>query len=153
MEGFKDVSVYIMTSISSTKPEDGVGIWLLEYKREGKEPHTASGTVELKRVNRHEASLLTLAAGLVKIKEPVNLAVYIEDATTANRINNFLPTWAANDYRTAAGEKIKYATEWELIHTELSRHPMVVTKGKKSHSFRSWMKAELKRLEVSISGT
>lgn len=153
MEGFKSVSLYIMTSIASTKPEDGLGIWLLEYRRDDKEAKTASGTVELKGVNRNEASLLTLAASLVRIKEPVSLEIYIEDATTANRINNFLPTWAANDYLTAAGEKIKYAPEWELIHTELSRHPMVVTKGKKSHSFRSWMKAELKRLEVSISGT
>lgn len=153
MEDFKNVSVYVMTSVVTTKPQDGTGIWVFEYPRAEKEPFTKSGTVQLKKVNRNEANLLTLADVLTKITEPVNLKIYIEDSTTANRINNFLPTWAANGYLTAAGEKIKYAPEWELIHTELSRHPMVVTKGKKSHSFRSWMKTELKRLEVSVSGT
>lgn len=148
MEEFKDVSVYVMTSIVATKPEDGTGIWVFEYPRVEKEPFTKSGTVPLKNVNRNEANLLTLAAVLTRITEPVNLKVYIEDSTTANRINNFLPTWAANDYCGKDGEKIKYATEWEIIHEQLGKHPMVTVKGKKLHSFRSWMKTELKRMKT-----
>lgn len=145
MEGFKNVSIYVMTSIVSTKPTDGIGLWVFEYQKDEDEAVTKTGTLPLDGVNRNEANLLTLAAVLVRITEPVSLKVYVEDLTTANRINNFLPTWAENDYCGKDGKKIRYANEWELVHKELTRHPEVQVEGKKDHSFHSWMKTELKR--------
>lgn len=149
MEGFKKAAVYVMTSFAAPKKADGNGIWVFEFPREGKPAYTANGIVPLKGVTKNEANLLTLAAVLAKITEPVVLQVFIDDRWTADMINIHLPTWAANDFRKKDGEEIAHAGEWKQIYGCLKKHPVVTVSAAGEHSYRKWMMAELKRRKAA----
>lgn len=144
MGKMKRVNLYVMTSIRRTVKLDGMGLWVLEWIREDKDPVTKTGEVPLKGVNRMEAELLTLIAALEKIKEPVKLQIFLNDTQVTSAINNLLPGWINSGFMRSDGAPIAHEDEWKMVHKYTKKHG-VLSVSKENHEFHSWMKDEIRR--------
>ena len=71
-----------------------------------KGPATLSHTGKLENVTRNQAEIYCLIEALRKLNKPCELEIYASNAFTAAVLNDYLPKWEANGWKTSKGEDV-----------------------------------------------
>ena len=97
----------------------GPGGWgtLLRYK--GVEKELCGGEAETTN-NRME--LMAAIAGLEALKRPSRVRLTTDSTYVKNGVNQWLPRWKANGWRTANKKPVKNQDLWERLDAALGQH-------------------------------
>lgn len=91
----------------------------------------------------HAVILRALTKAVKRIKEPCELHIHTQDTFTLEMLDENLPYWAVNGYRTAKGKLIKNHFEWQNLFEASRSH--LITKEAGMHTYYHWMLDEMKK--------
>ncbi len=97
----------------------GPGGWAALLRYRGREKELAGGEPDTTN-NRME--LMGVIAGLEALKRPSHVRLVTDSAYVKNGVNQWMPRWKANGWRTAGKKPVKNQDLWERLDRALGEH-------------------------------
>ncbi len=135
----KRVNIYIATSNRSPKPQDGIGIYILEAIT-SKGPATVTKEIAIKEATANQAQLQILADAMERIKEPCEICIYAENGYLAAVEN--LTEWKKNDWKTTRGKEVANKELWMKIE---EKSCVLQSNIQTKHEYKGWLEGEIRR--------
>lgn len=139
VDNTKTVNVYIDTNIKGPRARVGKGVYILEYRPEGREPATLT-KVEHIECTENAAHLTILVRALRRLRESCELIIYTDNKYITGNLNR-LTGWQQNNWVNAKGK--------EIANKELWQELLILLDGKKvsiqengEHQYKKWMRRE-----------
>lgn len=83
-----------------------------EYEIWGSETHTTNNRMELTAAIK----------ALESLKRPVKVVLYTDSTYVKEGITNWLPTWKARNWKTAAKKPVKNVDLWQVLEEVVDKH-------------------------------
>tara|TARA_R110002096_G_scaffold105704_6_gene232487 strand:+ start:1316 stop:1783 length:468 start_codon:yes stop_codon:yes gene_type:complete len=97
----------------------GPGGWAALLRYRGREKELAGGEPDTTN-NRME--LMGVIAGLEALKRPSHVRLVTDSTYVKNGVNQWMPRWKANGWRTAGKKPVKNQDLWERLDRALGEH-------------------------------
>lgn len=138
------VNIYIETSRRGPSEGKGKYIYVLEYMLKDGTPYTKDGTETFEKINENKLVLKAIIAAGKRITKPSCIRIF----TGCNHVlstvhNSWHIQWQKNGWKKKNGQPINNAALWEELVTVLDKHAVTYTKDE--HSYRKWMREQLKK--------
>ncbi len=106
-------------SDGACKGNPGVGGWGA-WLRSGDFERESFGGEQLTTNNRME--LTAVIESLRALKRPCEVRLHVDSTYVMNGLNNWLPGWKRNGWRTSAKKPVKNEDLWRALDAEVARH-------------------------------
>lgn len=133
------VELTIDSSIKVGKTGSGAAGYVLSTLTD-KGAATAGDRIPCKEATRNRSLAIALRDGLRRIRKPCTLVIRSKDGYIRTSCEQ-LRKWREQGWKTAKGEPVKNAGEWQEIETLLARHRWKV---EERGSYTAWLETELK---------
>jgi len=101
------------------KGNPGVGGWGAWLRSAGRERELFGG--ELVTTN-NRMELTAVIEGLRVLSRPCEIRLHVDSTYVMKGLNEWLPGWKRNGWRTSAKKPVKNADLWQELDTEVARH-------------------------------
>ena len=135
------INIYILTTNHRPRADDGKYMYVLEA--EGKDitkDHKAAVLLQ----TPNETYLTAIESAVARINQPSQITIYLDSEYMTNALNNWLPVWKVNGWRTKKGRQIRNINKWQKAAELLSKHQYKAEYSNK-HTYYDWMKNELRK--------
>lgn len=139
----REVSIYTQTTLKGMKRQNGVVSYVISTMT-GKGEATLTDVRKITNATPNFAELDVLVDALGRINKPCELKIYTNSFYVSAGLQNWLPNWKANDWKTSKEEEISNVDLWKLLDELISQHNVTVLVGEK-HQYKDWMLAECER--------
>jgi ribonuclease HI len=149
MAEFK-VNIYTDTSFHGPRTREGAAGFMAEFVTKSGTTVTRPEEIEDRFFTEWETTetkltVEALIAAFALLKLPCEATVY----TTCPQVRaalsqNWPDKWAANDWKTSAGEEVKHADLWGTLREEMEPHRVQVAE-EETTVYTSWFQAELSK--------
>lgn len=141
----KEINIYLATSARSPKVAHAAAGYILEYHT-AKGPATLRGFETYEDTTKNKVELQILIAALRRIREKgLHLIIYIDSAYVSGTIGQgWVQQWKDQGWKTARGEPVKNAAEWEELEKLAAGQDLEFKIGE-SHQYREWMDWEISK--------
>jgi ribonuclease HI len=138
-----NINIYILTTNRRPRADDGKYMYILEAEtKEGNITKETMAAVLLQTPN--ETYLTALVSALARINQPSQLIIYLDSEYMTNALNNWLPVWKVNGWKTRKGRTIKNLNKWQKAAELLSKHKYKAEYSR-NHSYYEWMRNEVRK--------
>ena len=114
-----DTELVVIHTDGSCLSNPGPGGWaaILQWQKNerelnGSEPNTTNNRMEL----------MAAIMGLDTLTRPMTVELYTDSRYVMNGVQNWLPRWKANGWRTAAKKPVANQDLWQQLDAAVSRH-------------------------------
>jgi ribonuclease HI len=137
------INIYILATNKRPRKADGRYMYILEAEtKDGNVTKEEKAEVLLQTPN--ETYLTAIASAVARINQPSTLSIYFDNEYMTNALNNWLPVWKRNGWRTKKGRPIKNMSKWQQASELLSKH-QYRAEYRTTHTYYEWMKNELRK--------
>ncbi len=137
------INIYILTTNNQPRKADGKYMYILEAEtKEGNVTKEEKAAVLLQTPN--ETYLTAIASAVARINQPSTLFIYLNNEYMANALNNWLPVWKVNGWKTKKGRPVRNMNKWQQASELLSKH-QYRAEYSNTHTYYEWMKNELRK--------
>lgn len=138
------IDIYLESSSWYLGVRERWGGYVMAYQRENGELFTAEGFEKINGTYNH-VLLHMLAEALKRVQKPSEIHICSANSYILDMMDNYLPIWAKNGWKTSRGQPIKEKEEWETIWNRSQGHILITERG--LHEFSHWMMDEFARKE------
>ena len=126
-----DQLVEIFTD-GACKGNPGPGVWGVLMRYQGLEKKFHGGEA-LTTNNRME--LLAAIEGLCALKRPCNVSLTTDSSYVKNGVEQWMPQWVKNNWRTASKKPVKNVDLWQRLYEQIEIHDVKLSwvKGHSGH--------------------
>ena len=133
-----------MTTINTIRTADGKIAYILEYKRNNREPVTLTKVQDIKKYTSNKANVEVLIQALERLTEPCLLNIYTNSNYLTMILNSWLKQWESNGWITAQHKPVANKDLMERLATLLKPHKYKIHSNVK-HEYYDWLSYELKK--------
>lgn len=138
------VHIFSMSSAKGTKKQDANAIYVLAVNT-SKGEQTRTSMEELKCVTKNQSEIEILIKAVKRLLRPCKVVIHTESSYVAAVIEQgWLKKWKMNNWKNAKEREVANIKEWKVLDELMEKHEVTVI-AKKEHSYRSWMKNELRK--------
>lgn len=118
--------------------------YILELKREGREPVTLSHIITLEDATNRQAELRTLSAALERMRKPARLCIYeTSQYVAAGYTCQWVKEWKENGWMTKHNEPVANVDDWKRLDDLLQVH-VVKWMLTDHHPYSGWLERVVK---------
>lgn len=147
----RQVNIYLMTTVKGLRAADGKLAYILEYKREDKEPVTLTRIQNIEQCTANVAEITAATEALQRLTEPCELEIYTDSYYLAAMLTSWLTEWEANGWQTARKKDIANKDEVFKLAELLKPHKYKIASHVK-HEYYDWLANELKMCKEKKNG-
>lgn len=137
----RQVNLYIHTSFSGMKKQDGAGGYVLStYTAKGEA--TLTNMKEILNATPNEAALIVLVDALKRINKSCELKIFTESEHIHAGITNWMQKWSENEWKNSKGNDIANKELWIEVFSGLSMHQYEVVCNER-HEYSDWLFREV----------
>ena len=132
-----------MTTVKGLRAADGKLAYILEYKREDKEPVTLT-KIEYIHCTANMADITAITEAVQRLNEPCELVIYTDSNYLTAVLNGWMSMWEDNNWQTARKKDIANKDEIIKLNNLLKPHKYRIESGVR-HEYHDWLQNELKK--------
>jgi len=141
------VKIYEYSSIKTPKQTDGVGLYVLESEKDGKEI-TLSGGIRIEKASDKLSNLIVNHTAIDRLTiKCTELEIYTDSAWIEAAFSaGWLEKWKKSGWKNAQGKDLAHAEHWKEIDRKLTELSLIPTfHVGEHHAYSGWLEAEAKR--------
>lgn len=137
------VNIYIETSIHGPSRRDGAYMYLVEFVKRDGTPVTRHAMNTIESATELQLTLTAMIESIGILNKDCEITIFTRCQTIINATScAWHVIWEKNGWRNAKGNPVKCAELWQQ-YIDISRQHSVQIVNKE-HSYRNWMKNQLK---------
>lgn len=141
----KKVNIYTQTTFKGMKKQNGaVGYVISTMTSKGECTVTDIKRIQNVTPNLAEVSVITDA--MARLNQPCEVTIWTNSFYAKAGIEKWMDQWNQNNWITSKGEEVANRNEWEVLNGIISQHKVEIRVGEE-HSYREWLKNEVKRAQ------
>ena len=138
------VSIYTYSGVRGLKRQNAPVAYVLSVVT-GAGERTRKAVETVKDATENQSELIVLIKALERMNKPCNLKIYTESAHVSTAIEQgWLARWKSNGWKNVKGNEIANAEEWKRLDELMEQHEVEVF-FKEEHSYRKWLKEEVRK--------
>lgn len=140
----RQVNIYLMTTVKGLRAADGKLAYILEYKREDKEPVTLTRIQNIEQCTANVAEITAATEALQRLTEPCELYIYTDSNYLTSMLDRWLKEWEVNGWQMARKKDIANKGMIINLDTLLKPHKYRIHNAV-HHEYYDWLQNELNK--------
>ncbi|MBQ0143315.1 MAG: hypothetical protein KBT06_11080 [Prevotellaceae bacterium] len=133
------VNLYVYSSVKRPNQHQGTVVYILEMPT-SKGSATFTNKLSLEDTTPNGSVLQGIYAALGHITKPSQVKIYTTNRYIYRGINDLLPKWQKNGYKTSKNKPICHQKKWRLTEDFLCIEGLIATL--EDNTYLEWMKRE-----------
>ena len=138
------VNIYTYSGVKGLKRQSAPVAYVLSAMTSAGE-QTREAVEIVNDVTENQSELIVLRMAFERINRPCDVKIYTESPYVWSSIEQgWLENWKRNNWKTAKDREIANLEEWQQLDKIMCIHNIEIFL-KKEHSYRSWLKNEVRK--------